>query len=88
MEALSIAPIEQALRETPPAARYLDCQWSRARSWIDWFRIRQEMLACAIAVAPYSRTDSDDYQTLSAIASAHSDRLFDAEMALHAGAAA
>lgn len=60
---------EQILRDTPPAARYLDMAWCIARSTTDWLCIKYRMIGAAHAV-PFSSEEHDDYMLLANVADA------------------
>lgn len=69
----SIEEFEQILRETPPAARYLDLYWAVARSYDDWRAIRVRMTGAELAVRHFNQADADVYALLRDVAAIHAD---------------
>lgn len=69
----SIDAFERILRETPPAARYLDLHWSIARTFADWRDIRTRMFGAEIAARHLDSDAADDYALLRDIAAIHAE---------------
>ena len=64
----TIEEFEHILRDTPPAARYLDLHWSIARSYHEWREIRARMAGAEMAVARLDPNAADDYALLRDVA--------------------
>jgi hypothetical protein len=55
----SIDEFEQILRDTPPAARYLDLYWATATTYDDWWAIRIRMASAEQAIRLFHQDDAD-----------------------------
>lgn len=68
-----IEAFDTILRETPPAARYLDLYWSVATTYADWREIRSRMSGAVHAVQQLDPEAASDYALLRDIAGQRAD---------------
>jgi len=68
-----IEEFEDILRETPPAARYLDLHWSLASNFTEWREIRSRMSGAFHAVQFIDHAAASDYALLRDIAAMRAD---------------
>lgn len=69
----SIEEFEQILRDTPPAARYLDLHWSIAGNYHEWREIRSRMAGAEMAVRQSNPEHADVYALLRDVAAMHAE---------------